>query len=158
MAQKITEYSRLLTLQLQWDWGGAQLSGASLKPLISLPVSIRQAFFYNTYFGNSPVIPLSQAFVCIWNTSTSDNKRNGDELTWFWLVLFGWCCHNYFFWGGGGGSQHAHQQVVSGHYILDHHSFAVFQIIRLCVIRGLQYSFKLQISHVWFNHVQKHTT
>ena len=103
MAQKITEYSRLLTLQLQWDWGGAQLSGASLKPLISLPVSIRQAFFYNTYFGNSPVIPLSQAFVCIWNTSTSDNKRNGDELTWFWLVLFGWCCHNYFFWGGGGG-------------------------------------------------------
>jgi hypothetical protein len=34
MAQKIIEYSRLLTLQLQWDWGGAQLPGASLKPLI----------------------------------------------------------------------------------------------------------------------------
>ena len=28
MAQKITEYSKLLTLQLLWNWGGAQLSGA----------------------------------------------------------------------------------------------------------------------------------
>jgi len=48
MAQKITEYSRLLTLQLQWDWGGAQLPEASLKPLISLPMSVIHAFFLIT--------------------------------------------------------------------------------------------------------------
>jgi len=75
-------------------------------------------------------------------------------------IGFTWYClvDAATFFGGGGGQQHAHQQVVSGHCILDYHSFAVFQIIQLCVIKGLQYSFKLQISHVWFNHIQKHTT
>jgi hypothetical protein len=63
---------------------------------------------------------------------------------------------SWLFGGGGGRQQHAHQRVMSGHYILDHHSFAVFQIIQLSVIKGLQYSFILQINHVWSNHIQKH--
>jgi len=143
MAQKIIEYSRLLTLQLQWDWGGAQLSGASLKPINSLPMSVIHAFFYSTVTLANHLWYHYHNHLCvsIWNTRTSDNKRCGDELTFF---------------GGEGRPQHDHQRVMSGHYILDYHSFAVFQIIQLSVIKGLQYSFKLQINHVWSNHIQKH--